>query len=124
MKKFKTIIPVFAAFAILSSNAFAATGTAEKKLNSTLAVDSVAIQGDGGTGYHYTNVVGGTGSGWSQIYKFNRFWPDTKVGKQVDVASGGLEYSTKTFATEWDQAYKVRVDGTKSIHIRSSVVIN
>lgn len=114
----------FAAFTLLTSSALAATGTADKVLNSSSSVTSVSIQGDGGTGYLYTNLYAGTGSGTAKLHRFKRFWPDEKITTR-NVASGqGPLYDTYDFVTDAEESYNTVVDGSKTAGIRSSVVIN
>lgn len=124
MNSARTIFAAVAIFAVFATSAFAATGTADKKLNDTGSVESVSIQGNGANGTHYTNLYSGTGSGKGVLYKFVRFWPDTKLNTH-DVASGQGPVSLQTtFAADADAAYNVVASGDKSVGVRSSVVIN
>lgn len=50
LNRTRTLIAGIAVFSIFATSAFAATGTADKPLNSSKSVESVSIQGTGGTG--------------------------------------------------------------------------
>ncbi|WP_334072392.1 hypothetical protein [Paenibacillus sp. A14] len=124
LNRTRTLIAGIAVFSIFATSAFAATGTADKPLNSSKSVESVSIQGTGGTGTQYTNLYAGTGKGTGKLYKFRRFWPDQHLNTH-DVASGKGPFSlTYSFTTEWDAAYNVVADGDSSAGIRTSIVIN
>lgn len=122
--KIKLFISSIAIFSIFATSALAATGTADKPLNSSGSVESVSIQGNGAKGTHYTNLYAGTGSGKGKLYRFIRFWPDELINTH-NVASGqGPVSQTTTFDAAWDEAYNVVAEGDYSAGIRTSVVIN
>ncbi|WP_178022224.1 hypothetical protein [uncultured Paenibacillus sp.] len=122
--RIKLFISNIAIFSVFATSAFAATGTADKPLNSSSSVESVSIQGNGAQGTHYTNLYAGTGSGTGKLYRFIRFWPDELLNTH-NVASGqGPVSLTTTFNADWDAAYNVVAAGSSSAGIRTSVVIN
>lgn len=124
LNRTRTLIAGIAVFTIFATSAFAASGTADKTLNSSGSVESVAIQGNGATGHHYTNLYAGTGSGTGKLYRFIRFWPDKLINTH-DVASGQGPTSLHTsFTADWDEAYKVVANGDYAVGVRTSVVIN
>ena len=117
-------IASIAVFSVFATSALAATGTADKPLNSSSSVESVSIQGNGAQGTHYTNLYAGTGSGTGKLYRFIRYWPDELLNTH-NVADGkGPTSLTTTFNADWDQAYNVVADGSSTAGIRTSVVIN
>lgn len=121
-KKIATTLAVLTMFT--TAVAFAATGTAEKPVGVGADVKSVSISGTGSDGTVYANIIGGTGSGGSMLYKFKRFWPDSLLEVYNVSTEHGPYNNSGTFSTENDAAYNVIASGDSSLGIRTSVVIN
>ena len=125
MKKYsRNFMTSIAVFSIFATSALAATGTADKAANKSGSVESVSIQGNGTTSWHYTNLYEGTGSGTGELYEFKRFLPDKKISSSSVSNKSGSPNASVSFVADANSAYNVVAKGDYAAGIRTSVVIN